>query len=139
MYFRFLYRAAGLALPLALLAACSASELSSETAAPRAESATAVPLTETATPGVVPTAVNSDADRRAIYNANAPRGTAARQPVPDATPNVLRLGEQASDINRAKRPETLNTNDANITTIETRMQRIDQVITPQPITNPGPQ
>lgn len=134
MFFRFLFRAASLALPLAL-AACSASELSSETAAPRAVST--VPLTETATPGVVPTEVNSDADRRAIYNANAPRGTATRVPVPDATPNVMRLGEQASDINRLKRPETLNTNDPNTTTNETRMQRIDQVITPQPVTSPG--
>jgi hypothetical protein len=135
MFFRFVFRAASLAVPLALVA-CSASELSTESAAPRA--ASTVPLTETATPGVVPTEVNSDADRRAIYNANAPRGTAARQPVPDATPNVMRLGEQASDINRLKRPETLNTNDPNTTTNETRMQRIDQVITPQPLTNPGP-
>jgi len=132
MFSRFLLRAASLALPLAL-ASCSASELTTENAAPRAVSTT--PLTETATPGVVPTEVNSDADRRAIYNANAPRGTAARTPVPDATPNVLRLGEQASDINRAKRPETLNTNDANITTTETRMQRIDQSI-PQPQPRP---
>jgi|GEM_PF-995523 len=126
MFFRFLFRAASLALPLAL-AACSASELSSETAAPRAESA-AVPLTETATPGVVPTAVNSDADRRAIYNANAARGAAPAVAVPDATPNTMRLGEQASDINRLKRPETLNTNDPNTTTTETRMRRIDQAI-----------
>jgi hypothetical protein len=136
MFFRFFLRAASLGLPLAL-AACSASELTTENAAPRAAPAT--PLTETATPGVVPTAVNSDADRRAIYNANAPRGTAARQPIPDATPNTLRLGEQASDINRLKRPETLNTNDANITTTETRMQRIDQAIPTQqtqPNTNP---
>ncbi len=132
MLSRFFFRAVSLALPLAL-ASCSASELTTETAAPRAVSTT--PLTETATPGVVPTEVSSDADRRAIYNANAPRGTAARMPVPDATPNVLRLGEQASDINRAKRPETLNTNDANITTTETRMQRIDQSI-PQPQPRP---
>jgi hypothetical protein len=111
MFFRFFLRAASLGLPLAL-AACSASELTTENAAPRA----------------VPTEVTTDADRRAIYNANAPRGTAARQPIPDATPNTLRLGEQASDINRLKRPETLNTNDANITTTETRMQRIDQSI-----------
>jgi hypothetical protein len=132
MYSRFFLCAASLALPLAL-ASCSASELTTENAAPRA-----VPtgqLTETTTPGVVPTEVNSDADRRAIYNANAPRGTAARMPVPDATPNVMRLGEQASDINRVKRPETLNTNDANNTTNETRMQRIDQSI-PQVQTRP---
>ena len=132
MFFRFFCRAASLALPLAL-ASCSASELTTENAAPRAVST--APLTETATPGVVPTEVTSDADRRAIYNANAPRGTAARTPVPDATPNVMRLGEQASDINRVKRPETLNTNDANNTTTETRMQRIDQTI-PDPAPRP---
>lgn len=109
MFSRFLYRAASLVLPLAL-ASCTASEQTAETAAPRS----------------VPTEVVTDADRRAIYNANAPRGTAPAAAVPDATPNTLRLGEQASDINRAKRPETLNTNDANITTTETRMQRIDQ-------------
>ncbi|MGI4821645.1 MAG: hypothetical protein ACRYFV_10600 [Janthinobacterium lividum] len=134
MFFRFSFRAASLALPLAL-ASCSASELTTETAAPRAVSTGQV--AESATPGVVPTEVNSDADRRAIYNANAPRGTAARTPVPDATPNVMRLGEQASDINRLKRPETLNTNDPNTTTNETRIQRIDQSIpTSQPQTNP---
>jgi hypothetical protein len=112
MFFRFSLRAAAsLAFPLAL-AACSASERTAESAAPRS----------------VPTEVVTDADRRAIYNANAPRGTAPAAAVPDATPNTLRLGEQASDINRLKRPETLNTNDANITTNETRLQRIDQGI-----------
>lgn len=109
MFFRLSFRAAGLALPLAL-AACTATEQTAETAAPRS----------------VPTEVVTDADRRAIYDANAPRGTAPAAAVPDATPNTLRLGEQASDINRVKRPETLNTNDANITTTETRMQRLDQ-------------
>lgn len=111
MFFRFLFRAASLALPLAL-AACSASERTTETSAPRA----------------VPTEVTTDADRRAIYNANATRGTAPAAAVPDATPNTLRLGEQASDINRLKRPESLNTNDPNTTTNETRMQRLDQGI-----------
>jgi hypothetical protein len=124
MLFRFFFRAASLALPLAL-ASCSAAEQTAETAAPR--SVPTGQIAGSATPGVVPTEVNSDA--------NAPRGTAARTPVPDATPNVMRLGEQASDINRAKRPETLNTNDANITTNETRMQRIDQSI-PQPQPRP---
>ncbi|RZK90488.1 MAG: hypothetical protein EOO62_34995 [Hymenobacter sp.] len=109
MYSRFFLCAASLALPLAL-ASCSAAEQTAESAAPR--SVSTGQIAETATPGVVPTEVNSDADRRAIYNANAPRGTAARTPVPDATPNVMRLGEQASDINRLKRPETLNTNDS---------------------------
>ena len=101
-------RLAWLALP-ALLAGCSTTEQTAENAAPRS----------------LPTQVNSDADRRALYNSN---GTATRAgaPVPDATPNVMRLGEDASDINRAKRPETLNTNDANITTPETRLRRLDQ-------------
>ncbi|TDN37548.1 hypothetical protein E4631_01375 [Hymenobacter sp. UV11] len=113
MFFRLTCRAVALALPPLLLAACSATERTAETATPRS----------------VPTEVVTDADRRAIYNANAPAGSAARNtPVPDATPNTLRLGEQASDINRLKRPETLNTNDANITTTETRLQRIDQSI-----------
>ncbi len=109
MSFRLTCRAVALALLPLLLAACSATERTAENAAPRA----------------VPTEVVTDADRRAIYNSNAP---ATRVPVPDATPNTLRLGEQASDINRLKRPETLNTNDANITTTETRMRRIDQAI-----------
>jgi len=102
------FRLAWLALP-ALLASCSTAEQTAENAAPRS----------------MPTQVNSDADRRALYNSN---GTAvqAGAPVPDATPNVMRLGEEASDINRAKRPESLNTNDANITTPETRLRRIDQ-------------
>lgn len=108
MPFRYHFRLAWLALP-ALLASCTATEQTAENAAPRS----------------VPTEVNSDADRRAIYNSN---GTAiqANTPVPDATPNVMRLGEEASDINRSKRPENLNTNDANITTPETRLRRIDQ-------------
>jgi hypothetical protein len=95
----------------ALLASCTATERTAENAAPRS----------------IPTEVNSDADRRASYQSN---GTVSRagQPVPDATPNVMRLGEDASDINRIKRPETLNTNDANLTTPETRLRRIDQSI-----------
>lgn len=112
MFFRLTCRAVALALPPLLLAACSATERTAEVSAPRS----------------VPTEVVTDADRRAIYNSNAPAGTATRAAVPDATPNTLRLGEQSSDINRLKRPETLNTNDANITTTETRMQRIDQSI-----------
>jgi hypothetical protein len=118
MFFRLFYRAASVALPLAL-ASCTATEQTAETAAPRS----------------VPTEVVTDADRRAIYNANATRGTVPAAAVPDATPNTMRLGEQASDINRVKRPETLNTNDANITTTETRMQRIDQSL---PETQPRP-
>lgn len=110
MPFRHYLRLALLALPV-LLANCTATEQTAENAAPRS----------------TPTEVNSDADRRAIYNSN---GTAiqANTPVPDATPNVMRLGENASDINRTKRPESINTNDANITTPETRLRRIDQSI-----------
>lgn len=109
MAFHCNFRLAWLALP-ALLASCT-SGLTAENEAPRN----------------VPTEVNSDADRRALYNSN---GTAvqAGAPVPDATPNVMRLGENASDINRSKRPENINTNDANITTPETRLRRIDQSI-----------
>lgn len=84
---------------------------------------------ETATPSVTPTTVNSDADRRAIYNSNG--GTTGENARPDATPNTQRLGEQAADINRRKRIETLNTNDANNTTPETRLQRLDNDA-PQP-------
>jgi hypothetical protein len=110
MSFSSYLRLAWLAGP-ALLASCTATEQTAENAAPRS----------------IPTEVNSDADRRAIYQSN---GTISRagQPVPDATPNVMRLGEEASDINRTKRPETLNTNDANLTTPETRLRRIDQSI-----------
>jgi nitrous oxide reductase accessory protein NosL len=111
MFLHYSLRTAALGLPL-LLAACTASERTAENAAPRS----------------IPTEVTTDADRRAIYNANAPRGAFSTSPAPDATPNTMRLGEQASDINRLKRPETLNTNDANNTTNETRLQRIDQGI-----------
>ncbi len=96
-----------------LLAACSATERTSEAAAPRA----------------MPTEVVTDADRRAIYNSNGQvRSASTGIPIPDATPNTQHLGEQASDINRFKRPETLNTNDANNTTTETRLRRIDESI-----------
>ncbi len=115
MYLRYSLRAATLGLPL-LLAACTASERTAENAAPRS----------------IPTEVTTDANRRALYNSNAPRGATTIGPAPDATPNTLRLGEQASDINRFKRPETLNTNDANITTTETRLQRIDQAVPAAP-------
>lgn len=115
MRFTFPARLAALAVP-ALLAACSATETASERAAPSSQP--------------IPTEVNSDAARRAIYNSNGPvRGTSVpATPVPDATPNTQHLGEQASDINRYKRPETLNTNDANITPTETRMQELDRSI-----------
>lgn len=115
---RFLY----LATPLAL-AACSASERASERDAPTAEA--------------IPTEVNSDAARRAIYNSNSrvQSTSVLAAPVPDATPNTQRLGEQAADINRYKRPETVNTNDANITPTETRMQELDRA-TPDTLRRP---
>lgn len=93
-----------LLLLLPLLAACTATEQSAETSAARS----------------VPTEVRTDADRRAIYENGRNTRTSA---VPDATPNTQRLGEQASDINRRKRLETINTNDPNTTTTETRVQR----------------
>ncbi len=92
------------ALAALLLPACTATEQSAETAAPRSS---------------VPTEVQTDADRRAIYNSGS-----AGSAVPDATLNRVRLGEQASDINRGKRLESVNTNDANTTTPETRLQRL---------------
>ena len=112
MSFRFAFRCLWVAAPV-LLGACTTSELSSETAAPRA----------------IPTQVVTDADRRAIYNSGSRvQSTTTSQPIPDATLNTQRLGEQASDINRTKRPESMNTNDNNTTTPETRVQRLDQSI-----------
>ncbi len=90
------------------LAACSVSDQTSENAAPSA----------------VPTAVRTDADRRAIYNSNGAPGGAGYA-VPDATPNRVRLGEQAAEINREKRIENVNTNDPNNTTPETRLRRLN--------------
>lgn len=86
------------------LAACSVSDQVSETA--------------------TPTEVRTDADRRAIYNSN---GAPSRSgyAVPDATPNRVRLGEQAADINREKRIENVNTDDPNTTTPETRLRRLN--------------
>lgn len=89
------------------LGACTATEQTSELAAPR----------------VAPTVVNTDADRRAIYNSNGGYG-ASGGAVPDATLGRVRLGEQAADINSRQRVETLGTNSANTTTPETRIRRI---------------
>ncbi len=100
-----------------LLAACTATNTATEAVAPASR------------PTATPTSVGSDADRRAIYEANAPAAPAGnRRPaaVPDATPNTLRLGEQAADINRRKHPESLNTNDPNLSAPETRLQRLGQ-------------
>ena len=85
-----------------LLAACTATDQRAETA--------------------TPSAVRTDADRRAIYNSN---GNGTNAAVPDATPNRVRLGEQAADINRQKRIENTNTNDPNTTTPETRLRRLN--------------
>ncbi|WP_345235383.1 hypothetical protein [Hymenobacter saemangeumensis] len=90
-------------LGLYAVAACSTSDQASETAAP-----------------AVPREVRTDAERRAIYRSGG-HSTA----VPDATPNRMGLGEHASEINRRKRPETLNTNAPNNTTTKTRYERLD--------------
>lgn len=96
-------------LPALLLASCTATEQTAESSAASR----------------VPTEVRTDAERRAIYENGRNTNTSS---VPDATPNTQRLGEQASDINRRKRVETINTNDPNTSTPETRVQR--QIETP---------
>lgn len=78
-------------------------------------------ISETATPSTTPTEVRTDADRRALYNSNGAPGRS----LPDATPNRVRLGEQAADINREKRIENVNTDDPNTTTPETRLKRLN--------------
>ncbi|WP_460551402.1 hypothetical protein [Hymenobacter daeguensis] len=105
---RFSAIGACLALSAGLLAACSVSEQTSETAAPTS----------------VPTEVRTDADRRAIYNSNGVPSSGGYA-VPDATPNRVRLGEQAAGINNQKRIENVNTNDPNNTSPETRLQRLN--------------
>lgn len=89
---------------LGLFSACTASQESAE------ERATRVPAT-----------IRTDADRQAAYNSGAGYGGS----VPDATPGRVPLGEQASGINSRKRPESLNTNDNNTTTPETRLRRLN--------------
>ncbi|MFD1468808.1 hypothetical protein ACFQ48_11285 [Hymenobacter caeli] len=88
----------------ALLGACSAAEQTAETAAPR----------------TTPTTINSDADRRAVYDSNGGYNGA----VPDATPGRVHLGEQAAGINSKQRVGNLGTNSANTTTPETNVRRI---------------
>ncbi|MFD2787076.1 hypothetical protein [Hymenobacter rubripertinctus] len=68
----------------------------------------------------VPNRILTDADRQAAYNSNAGYNGAT----PDATPGRVRLGNQASGINSQKRPETLNTDDNNTSTPETRLKRV---------------
>ena len=81
-------------------------------------------VSETATPSAGPTEVRTDADRRALYNSNGAPSQSGYA-VPDATPNRVRLGEQAADINREKRIENINTDDPNTTTPETRLKRLN--------------
>lgn len=69
----------------------------------------------------VPAEIRTDADRQAAYNSGAGYGGS----VPDATPNRVPLGEQASGINSRKRPESVNTNDPNTTSPETRLRRLN--------------
>ncbi|MBF9236862.1 hypothetical protein I2I05_05590 [Hymenobacter sp. BT683] len=115
---RFFIGYTALALGLGL-SACTATEQSSERATPGAISSGARrDVAPTAAPAV-PAEVNTDADRRAIYNSS---GTSSS--VPDATPNRVRLGNQAADINRQKRIENVNTDDPNNTSPETRIRRL---------------
>ncbi|RSK40907.1 hypothetical protein [Hymenobacter perfusus] len=90
---------------LVLLGACTTSETIGEEAAVRRP----------------PARILTDADRQAAYNSNAGYGGS----VPDATPGRVPVREQASGINSRKRPETLNTNDNNTTTPETRLRRVN--------------
>jgi hypothetical protein len=90
---------------LLLLGACTTSETVGEEAAVRR----------------APARILTDADRQAAYNSNAGYGGS----VPDATPGRVSVREQASGINSRKRPETLNTNDNNTTTPETRLRRVN--------------
>lgn len=76
---------------------------------------------EAARPTAMPTEIRTDADRKAAYNS----GTGYGGSVPDATPGRVLLGERASGINSRKRPESLNTNDANTTSPETRLRRLN--------------
>ena len=106
-----------LLLPALLLAACTATERSAEGSAA----------------GRRPTEVRTDADRRALYDNGRNTRTS---PMPDATPNTQRLGEQAADINRRKRIETINTDAPNTTPTETRVQEQQQNV---PAAVPVPQ
>lgn len=69
----------------------------------------------------LPATIRTDADRQAAYNSNGGYGGA----VPDATPGRVEVREQASGINSRKRVESVNTNDPNNTTNETRLRRLN--------------
>ena len=68
----------------------------------------------------VPNRILTDADRQAAYNSNAGYSGAT----PDATPSRVRLNNQAAGINSQKNPETLNSDDNNTVTPETRLRRV---------------
>lgn len=89
---------------IGFLTACTTADTVAETERPR-----------------LPSNIATDADRQAAYNSGAGYGGS----VPDATPGRVRLGEQASGINSRKRPESVNTDDANTTTPETRLRRLN--------------
>lgn len=68
-----------------------------------------------------PTEIRTDADRQAAYN----RGLGAGGAVPDATPGrIPQVREQAAASGGRQRIESVNTNDPNNTSQETRMLRI---------------
>ncbi|WP_426060659.1 hypothetical protein [Hymenobacter sp. B1770] len=98
-----------------LLSGCTTSEQSGERATPAAASS----RVGAPAPSDVPTEVRTDADRRAIYNSSGTNSS-----VPDATLNRVRLGNQASDINRQKRIENLNTDLPNNTPPAVRIERL---------------
>lgn len=68
-----------------------------------------------------PAEIRTDADRQAAYN----RGLGAGGATPDATPGVVpQVREQAAAGGGRQRIESINTNDPNTTSPETRMRRI---------------
>ncbi|OON67401.1 hypothetical protein [Hymenobacter sp. CRA2] len=86
----------------AFLGACSASDTALET-------------------DRAPTEIRTDADRQAAYN----RGIGTGSSAPDATPGrVPQVREQAAATGGRQRIESINTNDPNNTSQETRMRRI---------------
>ncbi|QDA59409.1 hypothetical protein [Hymenobacter jejuensis] len=95
----------GLLVGLGLLTSCTATEgTAAESDQPR-----------------VPSEIRNDADRKAAYNSNAGYGGS----VPDATPGRVPIREQASGTNARQRPESVNTNNPNTTTQETRLRRLN--------------
>jgi len=66
----------------------------------------------------VPTTIQSDADRRAIYN----NGSAVNTSVPSSVPR--RLDNQASEINRQKNIENRSVNNSNNEPLEVRTREL---------------